>query len=79
MDFTSAIHRNDFERLQVELLRAEVSLKREKAEEQRIANVIQRTLHRIPEKILPAPIPAAAPAPTGFWGGMPANNHNSLY
>ncbi|MGL4353212.1 MAG: hypothetical protein ACRCTP_04645 [Aeromonas popoffii] len=77
MDFTNAIHRNDFERLQIELLRAEVSLKKEKAEEQRIANVIQRTLHRIPEKILPAPMPAAAP--TGFWGGQPANNHNSLY
>lgn len=77
MHMNNAIYRNDFERLQVEMLKAEVDLKKEKVEEQRIANIVQRTLHRIPEKILPAPMPAA---PAGFWGGMPAsNNHNSLY
>lgn len=57
MHFNNVNYRNEFERLQIELLKAEVEHKQEKAEEQRIANVASRRIHGVSEKIIAAPSP----------------------
>lgn len=84
MHFNNVNYRNEFERLQVELLKAEIEHKKEKAEEQRIANVASRRLHGVSEKIVAAPLPPLGSfgSATGLQPGNPmgmTNNHNSLY
>lgn len=82
MQFLNRRLSDEYEALQVDLLRTEVEMKRQQVESQRLANERERKLLQPAVSSSTFPVPA----PTSIWGGAngvaintPANDHRSLY